>query len=131
MLQQPDGLLVHQLRHHVGQHGANSVEALVGLADILQPHVIKQNLLDNEDGDGLAKFTARLHNTEAQRDDLSREEEVDNIAAVVLDQSADDAKGRQAEILERSALRGGVEEGIQEEGNVRCVLLASVATQDA
>jgi hypothetical protein len=35
-----------------------------------------------------------------------------------FDQGPDDAEGGEAEILERTGLGGGVEEGIEEEGNV-------------
>lgn len=56
MLQQPDRLLVYKLRDHIGEHGADSVETLVCLADVLQAHVVKQDLLYNEDGDGLAQL---------------------------------------------------------------------------
>lgn len=54
MLEKPHCLLVHQLSDHVAQYRSNSVEALVGLADVLQTHVIKQDLLDDKDGDRLA-----------------------------------------------------------------------------
>jgi hypothetical protein len=34
--------------------------------------VIKKDFLDNEDGNGLAELRARLHDSEAQRDDFGR-----------------------------------------------------------
>ena len=50
VLQQPYGLLIHQLRHHIAQYRSHRVEPLVGLADVLQAHIVKQDLLDDEDG---------------------------------------------------------------------------------
>lgn len=92
MLQKPNRLLVDQLSDHVAEDGANGVETLVCLADILQTHVVKQNLLNDENGDGFAELGASLHNTKAERDDLCGEKEVDDLRGVVLDKSANDAK---------------------------------------
>lgn len=64
MLEQAYSLLIDKLRDHIGEHGAYGVEALICLADILQAHVVEQNLLNDEDGDGFAKFRAGLHDTE-------------------------------------------------------------------
>lgn len=79
VLQQAHGLLLDELVNHVAQHSANRVEALVGLADVGKASVIKKYLLNNEDSDGLAKLGARLHDAQAQRDDLRSEQEVDNL----------------------------------------------------
>lgn len=78
MLQQAHGLLLHELVHHVTQHSAHGVEALVGLADIGKAGVIEKNLLYNEDSYSLAKLGARLHDAQAQRDNLGSEKEVDD-----------------------------------------------------
>lgn len=118
MLEQAHGLLVDELGDHVGKHSADSVEAFVRLADVLQTHVVQENLLYNEDGDGLAELGTGLHDTEAQRDDLSGEEEVDDLGAVVLDESANDTERSQTEIFEGATLGGGVEEGVEKEGNM-------------
>lgn len=79
MLQQPYSLLIHQLSDHVREHGTHSIEALVRLADVLQSHIIQQDLLHDEDRDSLAQLRARLHNTKAEGDDLGGEEEVDDL----------------------------------------------------
>lgn len=99
MLQEPHSLLVNELSDHITENGANSVESLVGLADILQSHVIKQDLLNDEDSNGLAKLRSSLHDTEAERNDLSGQEEVDDFCRVILDQSTDDTERCQAEVL--------------------------------
>lgn len=54
MFEQAHGLLIHELGHHIRQYRTNRVESFVGLANILQAHVVKEDLLDDEDGDGLA-----------------------------------------------------------------------------
>lgn len=84
MLEQAHSLLLNKLINHVGQDGADGVESLVSLADVLQAQVVEQDLLHNEDCDSLAELTARLHDTKAEWDDLGCEQEVDNLAAVVL-----------------------------------------------
>jgi hypothetical protein len=65
MLKKSHCLLVDQLSDHVAENCANGVEALVSLTYVLQAHIVKQYLLDNEDGDSLAKLRASLHDTEA------------------------------------------------------------------
>ena len=90
MLEQPSRLLLNQLRHNVAEDGPDSVEALIRGTDVVEPVVVKQNLLNDEDRHSLAELAARLHDPEAEGNDLGREEEVDNLARVVLDQSADD-----------------------------------------
>ncbi len=85
MLQQPHSLLIHQLRHHITQHRPHSIEPLVRLADILQTHIIEEDFLDDEDGNGLAKFGPGLHDAQTEGDDFGGEEEVDHFRAVVFD----------------------------------------------
>ena len=104
MLQEPHSLLVNKLSDHITENSANSVESLVGLADVLQSHVIEQDLLNDEDSNGLAEFRPSLHDTEAERNDLRGKEEIDHFCRVVLDQSANHAKRRQAEVFEGSRL---------------------------
>lgn len=79
MLQEPNRLLIDQLGYHVAEHSANRIESLVCLANVLQAHVVKQDLLDNENRNCLAKFRASLHDTKAKWDDLGGEEEVDDL----------------------------------------------------
>lgn len=79
MLQEPDGLLIDQLGHHVAQHSSNRIESLVCLANVLQAHVVKQDFLDNENRNCLAELRAGLHDTKAKWNDLGGEEEVDDL----------------------------------------------------
>jgi hypothetical protein len=61
VLQEPSGLLFDELVHHVAQNSPNSIEALVGRANVVQSMVIKKDLLHDENGDSLAQFGAGLH----------------------------------------------------------------------
>jgi hypothetical protein len=65
MLKKSHRLLVNQLSDHVAKNRANGVETLVSLTNVLQAHVVKQYLLDDEDGDSFAELRASLHDTEA------------------------------------------------------------------
>jgi hypothetical protein len=120
MLKEPCSLLLHELGDHVAEDSADSIEALVGGANVVQSVVIEQDLLDDENCDSLAELRARLHNPQAKRDDLSREKKVDHLARVVLNKRADDSEGRQAKILERAGFRRGVEKRVEEKRNVGC-----------
>jgi hypothetical protein len=104
MLQQADGLLLDELVHHVAQHSAHGVEALVGLADVGEAGVIEENLLYYKYSDSLAQLGARLHDAKAQRDNLRSEQEVDNLRRIVLDEGANDSERCEAKIFKRSAL---------------------------
>lgn len=104
VLQESDRLLVDQLSDHVAKDGANSVETLVSLTDVLKTHVVEQDLLNDENGDGFAKLGTSLHNAKTERDDLGGEKEVDDLRGIVLDKSADDTKRGKAEIFEGSRL---------------------------
>ena len=71
-------LSLDKANHHVAENGTNGVEPLIGCADISQPRIIKQNLLNDEDGDRLGELTTSLHDAQAQRDYLGRQEEGDS-----------------------------------------------------
>ena len=100
MLEKPNGLLIHKLGNHIAKDGADRIETLVSLADVLKTHVVKQNLLDDEDSNSLAEFRTSLHDAQAKRNDLSGEKEVNNLRRVILDKSTNHAKGGQAKIFE-------------------------------
>lgn len=113
MLEQPYGLLLDKLVHHVAQHRANRIEALVRLTDICQADIVEQDLLYDEDGDRLRELRARLHDSQTQRDDLRRQEEVDDLGGVIFDKGADNAKRGQTKVLKRAGFGGRVEERIE------------------
>ena len=84
MLEQADGLAVDKLRNHVTEHGANSEEALIGMANILQASLVEKDLLNDEDGDSFGELRACFHDAQAERDDLRGQEEVNDRIVVVL-----------------------------------------------
>ena len=84
MFEQPHSLRLHELGDHVAQHGADSVEPLIGVADVRQASLIEQDLLHDKDGDCLGELGARLHDAQAEGYDLGREEEVDNGVVIIL-----------------------------------------------
>lgn len=79
MLEKPDRLLLHQLRHHVTEDRTHGVESLVCGADVCQTDIVEEYLLNDENCDGLAQFRAGLHNAKAKRDNFGSQEEVDHI----------------------------------------------------
>lgn len=120
MLEQAHSLLLDKLVDHVAEYRANSIEALVRLADVRKTNVIQEDLLYDEDRNGLAELGTRLHDAQAERYDFGGQEEVDDFGRIVLYECADNAERCQAKILERSRLGCRVQEGIEEEWNVRC-----------
>lgn len=78
MLEKTDGLLLYKLANHVAEDGTNCVEALVSLTDVRKTNVVEENLLYDEDGYSLAELRACFHDAQAKRDDLGRQEEVDD-----------------------------------------------------
>ena len=84
MLEQPDRLSLHQLVHHVTEDGPNSVESFICVTDVRQAGLIEKDLLDDEDSNGFRKFGSSFHDTQAQRDNFSREKEVDDRGVVIL-----------------------------------------------
>ena len=73
MLEQPYGLLLNELLHHVAEHGADGVETLVCVADVPEPEIVEQNFLHDEDRNRLAQLRSGLHNAQTEWDDLGRE----------------------------------------------------------
>jgi hypothetical protein len=100
MLEQANSLLLDELVDHVAENCADSVEALVSLADVCQTNIVKEDLLDDENGNGLGEFGSSLHNAEAKRDDLGCKEEVDDLAGVVLDKGANHTERGQTKVFE-------------------------------
>ena len=73
MFQQPDSLGLHQLVHHIAQHGPHGVEPFIRMTDIRQTRLVQQDLLHDEDRNGLRKLGTGLHDPQAKRDYLRRE----------------------------------------------------------
>lgn len=126
MLQQSRCLLFHKLANHVAKDRAHSIEPLISGTYVVQSVVIKQDLLDDEDGNGLAQLRAGLHNSKTEGDDLGRQEEVDDFGGVVLDQGANDTETGEPKILERTRLGGRVEKRVEIERYMRWGVLVLV-----
>ena len=73
VFEQANSLRLHKLIDHVAQNRSNRVKPFVCVADVGQAGLVKQDLLDNEDGDRLGEFGSSLHDSKAERDDFRRE----------------------------------------------------------
>ena len=73
MFEQPDCRSLDELIHHVAKDGADGKEALISVTDIGKPGLVEEDLLHDEDRDGLGEFRAGFHDAQAERDDLGRE----------------------------------------------------------
>jgi len=49
-------LLLHKLRDHVAEYRPHGVKTFICRANVVQAMIIKKDLLDNEDGHGLAEL---------------------------------------------------------------------------
>jgi hypothetical protein len=73
VFEQADCRSLDELIHHVAKDGADSKEALISVTDIGEPGLVEEDLLHDEDRDGLGEFRAGFHDAQAERDDLGRE----------------------------------------------------------
>ena len=118
VLQQPLTRFLAQLDDHLAQDHGHMGEPVVGLADVIQPSLVQQDLLQDEGGHSLAQLRAALHDPQTERDDLRGEEEVDHLLLVRLHEGPDDPERGETEVLEGTSLADGVEEGVEVEGDV-------------
>lgn len=118
MLEQPRCRFFYKLAYHVREHRRHRVEPLVRLANVVEPSIVHQDLLHDENGNGLGQLRARLHNAQAQRDDFGLQQEVNYVDGVVLDQRPNHAQRRQPQVLERLALGRCIQERVQKQGDM-------------
>ena len=64
MLQESHSLGLDQLVDHIAEHCPDSIEAFISLTDVGEAHLVEEDFLDDEDGDGLAQLRAGLHDPE-------------------------------------------------------------------
>ena len=102
MLQKANRLLLHQLCHHIAEYSAHGVKPLIRMANVAKAGIVKEYLLDDEDGDRLAELGAGLHYPKTERYDLCGQEEINDLGGIIFYQSSNDAQGCQAQILERA-----------------------------
>ena len=70
MFQEPDSLTLLKLNYHITQHSAHSIEPLVRLADVVEAHVVQQDLLDDEYCYCFREFRTCFHDAQAEGYDL-------------------------------------------------------------
>jgi len=63
VLEESDGLSLNELIYHITQHSSDSVEAFIGMADIGEAGLVKEDFLDNKDGNSFGELGACLHDT--------------------------------------------------------------------
>jgi hypothetical protein len=102
MLKEAHGLLLDKRSDHIREHSSDSVEALIGLADVSQSHIVEEDLLNDKDGNSLGELRSRLHDSQTERDDFGGKQEVDDFAGVILNKRADDTEGGKAQVFERA-----------------------------
>ena len=112
-------VVVDEFLEHAVEHGRDCEEALDGGADVAQSLLVAEDLLDDEGGHGLGERLSVLHDAQAQRHDFRLHQEGDRVGVAFLDQRSDHAQRGHSQILEDLAFGGGVEEGVEEEGDVR------------
>lgn len=121
VLEETNGARLLDSGYHVGQDRANGIEALVSLAHVRETDVVEEDLLYDEDGDGLTKLGTSLHDSKAQRDDLCAEEKSDDLRVVRLfDQSSDHSERCETQVLKGTGLGCGVEKRVEEQRDVGC-----------
>jgi len=117
VFEKSDGLGLDELVDHVAEDGTDGEKAFVSVTDIGEASLVEKDLLHDEDRDRLGKLRAGFHDAEAEGDDLCREEEVYyRVVVVLLDESADDTEGGEAQVLEWTCFGSCIQERVQEEG---------------
>jgi hypothetical protein len=129
MFEKADRLGLNKLIDHIAENGPNSVEAFISVADISQSCLVEQNLLDNKYGNSLGEFRSRLHDAQAEGNNLRGEKEMNDCVVIVLlykdehqllgpkrgsylDKSPDDTEGSKPEVLKRTGLGGRVQKRV-------------------
>lgn len=79
MLKQTHSLLLYELIDHITKYCAHRVKTLIGLTDVCKADIVKQYLLDDEDGYSLAQLRSSLHDAQAEWNDLRSQEEINNL----------------------------------------------------
>lgn len=59
-------------------------ESLKGLADVGETCLVQQDLLQDERGHCFGELAARLHYPQTERNNLSRQEEIDHVLLISL-----------------------------------------------
>ena len=81
----------------------------------MQTDIIEQNLLQDEGRDRFGQRRSGLHCPKARRNELGRQQEVDDMRIVDLDERSHDAQTGESEVFEGTTRIGSVEKGIDVE----------------
>lgn len=126
MFEESLALVVVLWRHgRLGEGGLDNLAEDIGhqlkavgdAANECQSRVVRQDLLKDEDCEGLREIEANVHDTEAQEDQLSVQEEVDHVGIIRLDEGSNHTQAGQTQQLERILFRYRVEDGEEEHDN--------------
>ena len=88
MLEETSRWLLQLVHYHVVEDGANCVEALCCLTQVVKALLIQKDLLDDEGCYSLGKLGASLHYPQAQWNDLCLQKETNHIVVIHLNQGS-------------------------------------------
>lgn len=83
-------LLYGQLLDHVSENVRNGEKTFRGGTDVLEASIVKEDFLEDKDGDGLGKLGRGLHDAQAEGNDIRAQQESDNLRRVDLNESTND-----------------------------------------
>lgn len=127
VFEKSDGLGVREVVDHETEDIDDGVESFVCMTYIGEADLVEENLLHDENSDRLGELCTMLHDPQTKRDNLRSEEEIDDLGIIGLidgltagrlDKCTNHTQRGEPEVLERSRLRGRVEERIEEQGQI-------------
>lgn len=113
MFEEANGLSMGEVVDHEAENIDDGVESFISMTYIREANLIEQNLLHDENRDRLRQLGTMLHDPQAERNNLRREEKVDDLSIVGLvdrltpcglDEGTNNSQGRQSQVLERPRL---------------------------
>ena len=111
-------IVVDEFLEYAVEHGRHCKKAFYGGADVAESLLVAQDLLDDEGSHCFRQRLPVLHDSQAQRHDLGLHQEGDRVGVALLHQCTYHPQGSHSQVLEDLAFGGGVEEGVEEEGDV-------------
>lgn len=104
MLEEAYGLCMREIVDHETENVDDGMEPFIGVTYICETDLVEQNFLHDENRDRLRQLGAVLHDPQTERNDLCREEKVDDLSIIGLvdrltprglDEGTDNSQGRQ------------------------------------
>lgn len=84
MFEESDSLRLDELIDHVAKDGTDGEKALIGVTDVREPSLVKEDLLYDEDCYRLGELRAGFHDAEAEGNNLCGKEEVYYGVVIIL-----------------------------------------------